>query len=107
MPENREKTGQFARGKSGNPGGRPKWTEEQRKALEDVRALAPTAARELRRMLTAKDTPWSQKLRAIEIVLERTYGKPAAKVTVTQIPQGDFVLRIAENHTERKDVDNV
>lgn len=69
MPENREKTGQFARDKSGNPGGRPKWTEEQRKALEDVRALAPTAARVLKHMLTGKEVPPAQKLKAAEMVL--------------------------------------
>lgn len=38
MPQNRTKTGRFKPGSSGNPGGRPKRTPEQRDALEAVAA---------------------------------------------------------------------
>lgn len=102
MSENRKKTGQFVRGKSGNPGGRPKRTEEQKKALDDVRALAPTAARTLRHMLTGKEIPAAQRLKAVEIVLERTYGKPEARVEVSTPDNG-----IMEEIRKRMEKDTV
>lgn len=93
MPENREKTGKFKAGKSGNPGGRPRQTEEQKQALDNIRALAPTAAKVLKRLLTGKEIPPAQKLKAAEIVLDRTYGKPETRVEVSS-PDGAIMEEI-------------
>lgn len=80
MPENRTKTGQFCPGSSGNPGGRPKHTPEQRDALDAIKSLAPEAVETMARLLKAKDTPSALKVRIAEIVLDRTYGKPRQEV---------------------------
>ena len=53
MPQNREKTGRFKLGSSGNPGGRPKHTPEQRDALETVKSLAPEAVETMARLANA------------------------------------------------------
>lgn len=83
MPQNRLGTGQFRPGTSGNPGGRPKRTQEEKDALERIRALAEETPEELRRMIKGKTTPPAIRLRAIEVVLNRTYGKPPEYVNVS------------------------
>ena len=87
MPANRPRTGNktsFKPGKSGNPSGRPKQTAEQKDALDLIRTLAPKAAEELERLLNDPGCPVNMKIRAIEIVLERTYGKPDAHIEITR-----------------------
>ena len=81
MPANRRGTGNstsFKPGQSGNPKGRPKQTQEEKDALAMIRELAPTAAEKLKEILLDKATKHETALKAIEIVLERTYGKPVA-----------------------------
>lgn len=80
MPENREKTGRFKPGKTGNPGGRPKRTQEQKDALAEIRDLAPTAAATLKEIMTGKGYQTASRVKAAEIVLNRTYGMPNASV---------------------------
>ena len=80
MPENRTKTGQFCPGNSGNPGGRPKTTQEQKDALQQIRDLAPRAAEEIQRILDDSDSPKALKLRAAEMVFDRAFGKPRQEV---------------------------
>lgn len=95
MPQNREKTGRFKPGSSGNPGGRPKHTPEQRDALEAVKSLAPEAVETMARLLRAKDTPSALKVRIAEIVLDRAYGKPKQSADVNLPQYGeDFTLVI-------------
>ena len=73
----------FEKGKSGNPGGRPKKTQEEKDALAAIRSLAPDAAERLRKILDDPDAKPDILLRAIDIVLDRAYGKAAAQVNVT------------------------
>jgi hypothetical protein len=90
MAENNGKTARrgrgrpFEKGTSGNPGGRPKQTTEQKDALQAIRDLAPEAADKLREILRDPDAGWTVKVQAINIILERTYGKPDAHVELTQ-----------------------
>lgn len=91
MPQNRTKTGRFKPGSSGNPGGRPKHTPEQRDALEAVKSLAPDAVETMARMLRAKDTPPALKVRIAEIVLDRTYGKPKQNTDLNLLHYGEDV----------------
>lgn len=68
----------FARGQSGNPGGRPKKTPE----LLEIEALAkdasPTAIKRLVYWAKSKDPGASVK--ACQAILDRAYGKPAQAV---------------------------
>lgn len=87
MPENRPKTERkvprsaFKPGQSGNPGGRPKRTKEEKDALQMIRALCPLAAEKLREIIENPDVKVSDQLRAIEIIFERTYGRAYATET--------------------------
>ena len=72
----RGEKGQFLPGKSPHPGGRPKQTDEERDALQEIRKLAPGVADKMTWLLNNPRVPAIAKVRILEIVLERTYGKP-------------------------------
>ena len=76
----RGEKGQFLPGQSPNPGGRPKKTEEEKDALEEIRKLAPGVAAKMKEMLNSPRVPAIAKVRILEIILERTYGKPETAV---------------------------
>ena len=93
-PENvvirRDEQGHYLPGQSGNPSGHPKRTWEQQEALEEIRKLAPRAAEKMAAMLDDDDVPPVVKVRILEIILDRTYGKPEAAVRMsveTQTPE--------------------
>lgn len=81
---NRGKGKPFKPGQSGNPAGRPKQTPEQRDALQMIRALAPDAADKLVEILNDPKASPAVKVQCIQIILERTYGKPDAHIELTQ-----------------------
>ena len=90
-PENgiirRDEQGHYLPGQSGNPSGHPKRTWEQQEALEEIRKLAPAAAEKIATMLEDSKVPAAVKVRLIEIILERTYGKPETAVKLTTVSQ--------------------
>lgn len=90
MAANSEKTARgkgrpFQKGQSGNPNGRPKLKQEERDALVMIRSLAPEAADTLRSIIHSEDAPAQARIRAAEIILDRTYGKPEAKLNVLSV----------------------
>jgi hypothetical protein len=98
-PGNRKRTGNktsFKPGQSGNPNGRPKRTEAEKKVLEEIKNLAPSVPGVLNEILHDKDSSPAYRLRAAEIILDRACGKAEAYVAVdaTVQPKGDFVLDI-------------
>ena len=76
----------FKPGQSGNPGGRPKKTKEEEALLEELKELTPLALQKMKKMLENDHVAALAKVRIIEIILERTFGKvvSAVKVTNTQ-----------------------
>ena len=80
----------FKPGQSGNPKGRPKTTQEQKDALQAIRDLAPQAAQELEKILHAEDGSYAVKLKAIDMILERTYGKAEATVNLNDPKRDDL-----------------
>lgn len=70
----------FAKGKSGNPGGRPKLPEELKQAF---RALAPEALKTLESVMRSSKARPGDRIRAAETILNRGYGTPVQAVEVT------------------------
>ena len=71
QPENREASGRFAPGASGNPGGRPK---DEHGIAELARSHAPEAMERLVAVMRSKDERVS--LQAAMAVLDRGFGRP-------------------------------
>ena len=78
--EHRSPATEFKPGQSGNPKGRPRLTDEQKETLEKIRALAPRAEEVLEEILNDKTVAAIVRLKAVEMILDRTYGKAPAKV---------------------------
>ena len=56
-------------------------------SLEEIRGLAPEVVSQMDRMLHDDRTPAMVKVRIMEIVLDRTYGKPEAAIKLTNTQQ--------------------
>ena len=98
LPEQEDKyPNRFKKGQSGNPSGRPKRTQEEKEALEQIKELAPKAVEQLRAILDSKTASLYAKLQAIDIVLNRTYGRPEAalKLETSQQSMEESSARIA------------
>ena len=89
----RGENGQFLPGKSPNPGGRPKQTEEEKDALEEIRKLAPGVAAKMTELLNNPRVPAIAKVRILEIILERTYGKPETAIKLNADIQSSEAAR--------------
>jgi hypothetical protein len=84
MAENSERTTgkhgpgrPFRKGVCPNPSGRPKMPDEIREAF---RALAPESLEALKRIMQSEDTKDNDRIRAIEIILNRGYGTPVQSI---------------------------
>lgn len=79
MPENRTKTGQFKKGSSGNPGGRPKKPDWFKK---DIETLSPKALKALGDIVGSEKSKPSDIIQASKIILEYGIGKPTQVIDV-------------------------
>ncbi len=89
----RGENGQFLPGKSGNPGGRPRMTVEEKDALEEIRKLANDVPAKMTELLNNPRVPAIAKVRILEIILERTYGKPETAVRLNADIQSNEAAR--------------
>ena len=89
----RGEKGHFLPGKSPNPGGRPKQTDEEKDALEEIRKLAPGVADRMVSLLDNQRVPAIAKVRILEIILERTYGKPETAIRLNNEAQTNEAAR--------------
>lgn len=88
VPEAQERyPNRFKPGQSGNPSGCPKRTQEELDGLEKIRKLAPGVAAKMKEMLAAPKVPAIAKVRILEIILERTYGKPESSLKLISAQQ--------------------
>lgn len=86
-PENRSKAGQFVKGVSGNPGGRPK-------SIEEIKNLARSyTAEAMEALLTIATSGKSESARvsAANAILDRGWGK--APVTIDDDAEG-YVIQV-------------
>ena len=72
----------FKKGVSGNPKGRPKLSEDQKDALTKIKELAPMAVDVAEKLLKDGDVPPAVKVKLIDMILDRTYGKPYQSVEI-------------------------
>src|SRR3954462_4050025 len=80
----RNGNGRFGAGTVANPGGRPRKTDSERSAEALAKEKAPAAMRRLIAMIDSPDTSESARLRAIELLLDRALGKPAARAEASR-----------------------
>lgn len=87
MPENRTKTGRFASGASGNPGGRPKAGEQEKAAREAMKGLCMDAVKLLKKTMLDEKANMNIRIRVAEFIVTNVCGKPTQDVKVST---GDF-----------------
>ncbi len=94
MPENRTKTGQFVKGKSGNPGGRPKVPEPFKELVQSKSVPA------LERIIEIMENPASKPgdvFMCAKLILEYANGKPTDNMNLTHGFVGDFSLEMCSD----------
>lgn len=85
----------FPPGVSGNPGGRPKDTDEIKAGKEMLRRSMPEAVRAVVEVLNNPEAKVSERLTAATIILDRVLGK-AAQPIVAEITQPEQTLSLSE-----------
>ena len=103
----RKANGQFRRGVSGNPGGRPKQVAE---VVELARQLTPDAISCLTSIMQDYDQPPAARVRAADILLQRAWGAPVATVDQTvrherpRSTAADLLDKFAPRPTQAADI---
>lgn len=94
MPANRDETGRFVKGKSGNPSGRPKVPEPFKELVQSKSVPA------LERIIEIMENPASKPgdvFMCAKLILEYANGKPTDNMNLTHGFVGDFTLEMCED----------
>ena len=84
--EGRNEAGQFQKGVSGNPGGRPKRTPAEQEAIDKMKAATPEMVDLVLSIAKSDKASFYAKLQAAELILNRSMGKPE---TYLRVENGD------------------
>lgn len=84
----------FKKGQSGNPGGRPKRTEEEKDVLEQIKALAPSAVSVLESMISDEGIAPAYRIKAAEIVLDRVVCKAETMMRMQIDKESEIVVNL-------------
>ncbi len=80
--EGRNESGQFQKGVSGNPGGRPKRTPAEQKAIDMMKEATPDMVELVLSIANDEHASFYAKLQAAELILNRSMGKPETYLRV-------------------------
>ena len=77
-------------------------------SLDEIRSLAPEVVRQMDEMLRKDKVPPMVKVRIMEIILERTYGKPETSIKLTNAQQNveaaqERIAAIVENIRKKRE----
>ncbi len=78
----RNANGTFAKGTSGNPGGRPKKTPEEQMAIDMMKKATPEMVDLVLSIARSEKSSFYAKLQAAELILNRSMGKPETYLRV-------------------------
>ena len=77
----------YKKGQSGNPGGRPKKTAAELKAVEKMKKLTPEAVNVVVSILRNEKASFYARLQAAEIIFNRAMGRPETYLKVDNAKQ--------------------
>ncbi len=77
----------YKKGQSGNPGGRPKKTAVELKAIQQMKKLTPQAVEIVKGILMNEKASFYARLQAAEIIFNRAMGRPETYLKVDNTEQ--------------------
>lgn len=95
--ENSKRAGQFEKGKSGNPGGRPKVSADVKEMLK---AAAPQAAALLIETVNDPEVKIDLRIKCAETLMDRVYGKAVQPIEGNMDNRVEIVLGGATKYAD-------
>lgn len=100
MPANRNAAGQFVKGQSGNPSGRPKLPVS---AKDRLVSMLPGALDTLQQLINDESAKPEVRIRAAEIVLDRNLGRAVTPI-MAEVVSGKPEMTLSEMIAAAKDL---